>query len=119
MIYRGGVGMWSYYLHRITGLGVLAFLLIHILDTMLIGWGPEVYNKVMAIYRHPFFRVGEVGLFGAVLFHALNGIRIILIDFWAKACEYQKEIFYAEMVLFAIGFVWGGFLMLKPILGIA
>ena len=117
MIYRGGVGMWSYYMHRGTGLGVLLFLFIHIIDTVLIGWGPDIYNKVMAIYKHPLFRVGEVGLFAAVLFHALNGIRIILIDFWEKAVAYQKEIFYAEMVLFAIGLGWGGYLMLKPLFG--
>ncbi len=117
MIYRGGVGMWSYYLHRIAGLCVLLFLFIHILDTVLIGWGPEVYNKVMAIYKHPLFRVGEVGLLGAVLFHALNGVRIILVDFWEKATEYHKQIFYVEAVLFVIGFVWGGYLMLKPVFG--
>ena len=107
--------MWSYYLHRITGVGVLLFLFIHILDTALIGWGPDVYNKVMAIYKHPLFRIGEVGLLAAVLFHALNGIRIILIDFWDKAVTYQKQIFYVEMVLFVIGLVWGGYLMLKPV----
>ena len=109
--------MWSYYLHRITGLGVLLFLFLHILDTVLIGWGPDLYNKVMAVYKHPLFRVAEVGLLAAVLFHALNGIRIILIDFWAGGAAYQKQIFYVEMVLFAIGLAWGGYLMLKPVFG--
>ncbi len=115
--YRGGVGMWSYYLHRLTGIGVLLFLFIHILDTVLLGWGPEVYNKVMSIYHHPVFRVGEVGLFGAVLFHALNGIRIILIDFWEKAAAYQKEIFYAEAAVFVVSFTWAAVIMLKPLFG--
>ena len=62
-LYRGGEGHWSYILHRVTGVGVLLFLLVHILDTSLLGWGPEVYNKVISIYRHPFFRVSEIGLF--------------------------------------------------------
>ncbi len=116
-IYRGGVGMWSHYLHRLTGLGVLAFLFIHILDTMLIGWGPAVYNKVMALYRHPFFRIGEVGLFGAVLFHSINGVRIILIDFWDKAASWHKQIFYVEVAVFLIAFVVAAVVMLKPLFG--
>lgn len=111
--------MWSFILHRVTGIGVLLFLLIHILDTVLIGWGPELYNKVMALYAHPFFRVGEVALFGAVLFHAINGIRIIVIDFWEKGSQYHKQMFYAEVVLFAVSFGCAAFVMLKPLFGAA
>ncbi len=109
--------MWSYYLHRFTGVGVLLFLLLHILDTVLIGWGPEIYNKVMALYSHPFFRVGEVGLFAAVLFHAINGIRIILVDFWPKAADWHKQIFYVEAVIFAVAMIWVSIAMLKPMFG--
>mgnify|MGYP001558979858 FL=1 len=116
-IYRGGVGMWSFILHRVPGIGVLLFLLIHIIDTVLIGWGPEIYNKVMALYAHPVFRVSEVGLFGAVLFHAMNGIRIIIIDFWEKSSKYHKQMFYAEIVLFAVSFAGAAFVMLKPLFG--
>jgi len=78
-MYRGGSGQAAWLLHRLTGLGVLLFLLIHILDTGLVLFGAEVYNKVVKIYTHPLFRVGEVGLAAAVLYHALNGIRI---PFW-------------------------------------
>ncbi|MCH7985312.1 MAG: succinate dehydrogenase, cytochrome b556 subunit, partial [Acidobacteria bacterium] len=61
-MYRGGEGQWAWILHRFTGLGVLLFLVIHILDTFVIVFGPETYDKVMALYRHPLFRVSEVGL---------------------------------------------------------
>ena len=117
LAYRGGVGMWSFFIHRITGLGVLAFLFLHIIDTMLVAWGPEVYNKVMALYSHPVFRVGEVGLFGAVLFHAINGIRIIVIDVWEKSTKYHKQMFYVELVLFWVFFAWAAVVMLKPVFG--
>ena len=63
--YRGGEGQWSWLLHRITGIGVFLFLLTHILDTAMIGWGPRAYNDVMAVFRPPLFRVGEVVLAGA------------------------------------------------------
>lgn len=102
MIYRGKEGQWSWIFHRITGLGVLAFLLIHIIDTMLVGWGPEIYNRVMEIYRHPFFKVSEIGLFASVLYHALNGIRIILIDFWPNGARYHVQMFRVEMAIFIV-----------------
>jgi succinate dehydrogenase / fumarate reductase cytochrome b subunit len=103
--YRGYEGQWSWLLHRITGVGVFIFLLAHIVDTAMIGWGPRLYNETMAIYRHPVFRVGEVILVGAVLYHALNGVRIIIIDFWPEATLVQKKLFYGVVVAFAVIFV--------------
>ena len=78
--YRGGVGQWSWMLHRVTGVGVLIFLCLHILDTSLVILGPEHYNRIIALYRHPLCRLSEVGLFAAVLFHALNGVRRALME---------------------------------------
>ena len=49
-MYRGQSGQWSWLLHRITGLGVLLFLLVHIVDITLIGFGPKVYNDSIAIF---------------------------------------------------------------------
>ena len=112
MFYRGKEGQWSWILHRLTGVGVLLFLFIHIVDTLLVGWGPEVYNKVIALYRNPVFKVGELFLFAAVLYHALNGVRIILIDFWPSGTQYHKQMFYAEMFLFALAMIPVSFLML-------
>lgn len=100
MIYRGKEGQWSWIFHRMTGLGVLLFLFIHIIDTMLVGWGPEIYNKMIAIYRNPLFKIGEVGLFASVLYHALNGIRIILVDFWPEGTKYHKQMFWIEITIF-------------------
>ncbi len=100
--YKGKEGQWSYVFHRVTGVGVLLFLLIHILDTMLISWGPEHYDKIIQIYRNPFFKINEIVLFAAVVYHALNGVRIILIDFWSQGARHQKKLFYVEMTLFAL-----------------
>ncbi|MFM2024818.1 MAG: hypothetical protein RLZZ56_831, partial [Actinomycetota bacterium] len=41
----------------------------------------------------------ELGLVAAILFHALNGVRIILIDFWRKGTKYQNQMFWAVLVL--------------------
>ncbi len=103
--YRGGEGQWSWLLHRITGIGVFVFLLAHILDTAVIGWGPKAYNEVMGFYRNPVALTGEVILAGAVLYHALNGIRIIIIDFWPESTLAQKKLFYGVVVAFLVIFV--------------
>ena len=116
MRYQGGVGQWSWALHRITGVGVLIFLCLHILDTSLIILGPEHYNAVIALYRAPAFRTMEVGLFACVLFHALNGVRIILIDFWEGLMRYHRQMFYVELACFVLAMIPVTYLMLKPVL---
>ena len=117
MRYRGGEGQWSWMLHRVTGVGVLLFLLAHILDTALIALGPEHYNAIIAIYRLPVFRVGEVALVAMVLYHALNGIRIVIIDFWPGTTVIHKQMFWVEIMLFVALFIPAAYLMIKPLFG--
>jgi succinate dehydrogenase / fumarate reductase, cytochrome b subunit len=111
-VYKGGIGQTAWILHRVTGVAVLLFLLIHILDTALIMVGPKWYNMLMGIYRHPLFGLMEIGLFAAVLYHSLNGVRILLIDFWPPYTLYHEKIFLGMMALFALIFLPVGFIML-------
>jgi len=83
-IYKGHEGQWSWMLHRITGVAVILFLFAHIVDTSLMGWGPEAYNRVTAAYENPIIRLLELGLVAAVLYHGLNGLKITLIDFFPR-----------------------------------
>jgi succinate dehydrogenase / fumarate reductase cytochrome b subunit len=89
-LYRGDPGMWSWVLHRITGATIFFFLFVHVLDTALVRVSPQAYNEVIDTYKTPIVGLMEVGLVAAVLYHALNGIRIILIDFWARGPKYQR-----------------------------
>ena len=89
-VYRGDPGMWSWVLHRITGATIFFFLFVHVLDTALVRVSPQAYNEVIDTYKTPIVGLMEVGLVAAVLYHALNGIRIILIDFWARGPKYQR-----------------------------
>ena len=82
--------MWSWVLHRITGATIFFFLFVHVLDTAMVRVSPQTYNEVMATYKTPIVGLMEVGLVAAVLFHALNGIRVILIDFWSQGPRYQR-----------------------------
>jgi succinate dehydrogenase / fumarate reductase cytochrome b subunit len=104
-LYRGKVGMWSWVLHRITGVAIFFFLLVHVLDTALVRVAPEAYNVVIATYQTPLIGVAELGLVAAILYHGFNGIRIALIDFWSKGAKYQNVMFWvvvgAAFILFA------------------
>jgi succinate dehydrogenase / fumarate reductase, cytochrome b subunit len=104
-LYRGKVGMWSWVLHRITGVAIFFFLLVHVLDTALVRVAPEAYNVVIATYQTPLIGVAELGLVAAILYHGFNGIRIALIDFWSKGAKYQNVMFWvvvaAAFALFA------------------
>ena len=111
--YKGGIGQWSWAAHRITGVLVMAFLFGHIVDTFAIGFGPELYDETIALYKQWWFKPFEVMLIAAVLFHALNGLRIILFDFWPRLALKQKAFAYAELVLFVIGFAPAAFFMLR------
>jgi succinate dehydrogenase / fumarate reductase cytochrome b subunit len=93
-LYRGKVGMWSWVLHRITGVAIFFFLLVHILDTALVRVSPEAYNVVISTYQTPLIGVAELGLVAAILYHGLNGIRVALIDFWSKGAKYQNVMFW-------------------------
>jgi succinate dehydrogenase / fumarate reductase, cytochrome b subunit len=111
--YKGGLGQWSWAAHRITGLGVAAFLFGHIVDTFAVGFGPELYNETISLYKQWWFKPLEVLLVGATLYHALNGMRIILFDFWPGLALRQKAFASAELVLFAAGFAPVAFFMLR------
>jgi len=101
-LYRGREGMWSWVLHRITGVSIYFFLLVHILDTALVRVSPEAYNIVIKSYQTPLMGVAEIGLVAAIGFHALNGLRIILIDFWSFGAKHQRLLFWVVVGLWLV-----------------
>ena len=104
-LYRGKVGMWSWVLHRITGVAIFFFLLVHVLDTALVRVSPSAYNVVIATYKTPLIGLAELGLVAAILYHGLNGLRITLIDFWSKGAKYQNQMFWVVMEITIVLFV--------------
>jgi succinate dehydrogenase / fumarate reductase cytochrome b subunit len=111
-LYRGREGMWSWVAHRVTGVLVFFFLLVHVLDTALVRVSPEAYNQVIDTYKNPFMNVMEVGLVGAVLYHALNGLRIIAIDFWERGPRYQRQMLWTVVAVWLVVMVPGAYFML-------
>ena len=101
-LYRGQYGMWSWVAHRITGVAIFFFLLVHVLDTALVRVSPEAYNAVIATYKNPVMGLGETGLVAAIVYHAFNGLRIILIDFWKGGTKNQKGLLWGVIALWVI-----------------
>jgi succinate dehydrogenase / fumarate reductase cytochrome b subunit len=99
-LYRGDPGMWSWVLHRISGATIFFFLFVHVLDTALVRVSPQAYNEVVATYKTPIVGLMEAGLVAAVLYHALNGIRVILIDSWSEGPRYQRLMLWIVGVVF-------------------
>lgn len=78
--YRGREGQLSFLLHRITGLGTILFLTIHIIDIALVYLSPEGFLDVLKLYQSTLFGVGEIILVFCVFYHGINGLRIAYFD---------------------------------------
>jgi succinate dehydrogenase cytochrome b556 subunit len=97
-VYDGGPGQYAWVFHRASGIGVLFFLLIHIIDISLIGLGQELYDASVAFYAQPVLVPMEILLVGAVIYHTLNGVRIITIDFTSSGYRREKVSFAVVMI---------------------
>lgn len=89
--YKGAIGQWSWVLHRITGLGVVLFLTLHVIDTSWAFFYPDLYVKAIAVYQTPLFTIGEFILVACVVYHALNGLRIGIMDFRPVWWKHQQR----------------------------
>ncbi len=101
-LYRGHEGMWSWVLHRITGVAIFFFLLVHVLDTALVRVSPEAYDAVIGTYKNPIMALGEVVLVAAIAYHAYNGLRVILVDFSAWAARHERQLWWGVIALWAV-----------------
>lgn len=113
--YRGREGQWAWVLHRVTGLGVVMFLLLHIFDIFLMAAGEEVFEQFLDLYTAAPFRILEAGLIFAVISHALNGARIIIIDFWPQYGRHQKTLWRVQLALSILISIPAIFVTVKPI----
>lgn len=107
--------MWSWILHRGSGLAVLGFLFLHVVDTSLVMLGPNAYNTMAQVYESALFRPLEVLLMFLVIYHAFNGLRVMLVDFWSKGPRYQTHLSRAVWAVTLTLFVPSAYLMLIPL----
>ncbi len=107
--YRGKIGQWSWVLHRVAGLGTLLFLIIHVIDTSWVYFAPAMYEEAIRIYQTPLFTLGEFILVACVVYHAFNGVRIIIFDFrpawWEHQARAAQIVFLATIVVLVPTFI--------------
>ncbi|MEK6985425.1 MAG: succinate dehydrogenase, cytochrome b556 subunit [Candidatus Thermoplasmatota archaeon] len=111
-MYQLKEGQIAYILHRVTGVAVILFLFVHIVENVFLLMGRDAYNAAIGIYDTWYFRLGEFALIAAVVYHTFNGLRIITIDFWSKSTRYQKQMWYAVMLISALICLWVAKIML-------
>jgi succinate dehydrogenase / fumarate reductase, cytochrome b subunit len=119
--YRGREGHYSFLLHRITGLGTLLFLIVHIVDMAAFYWQPEFFHDALELYRTPLFMVGEIALVFCVFFHGANGLRIAFVDMftpnqWAIRAERKavRWTFAITLILWLPAAVYMGIRIVNP-----
>lgn len=96
--YKGGGPMLVWVLHRISGIGIALFVGLHILasfSSQMYGW--DLAKSVNVLYESPAF---QIVVFFCALFHAINGLRITILDLWPKLIEYQREAIWVEWAVF-------------------
>jgi succinate dehydrogenase / fumarate reductase cytochrome b subunit len=108
--------MWSWVAHRVTGVLLFFFLFVHVLDTALVRVSPEAYDDAVALYKTPLVNLMEYGLVAAVLFHALNGLRVVAVDFWSKGAKYQKQMLWTVVGLWLVVMAGAFYPVLQPTL---
>ena len=116
-----GAERYAYALHRLTGLGILAYFLLHIFVTGARLGGSDRWDSTMAYFSTPFFKIGEFLVFLAFAYHAVNGIRLILVELGyligkpglpAYPYHYstlrQRPLFVVSMITAAVLMIIGG-----------
>ena len=118
---RYGIERYAYTLHRITGLGILLYLLLHIFATSSRIWGSEAWNNTMELFNKPLYQLGEFLVFIAFAYHALNGVRLIITELgfgmgkpqrpvipYKNAVRRQRPILVVVMIIAVVIIVFGG-----------
>lgn len=116
--YRGREGQIAWMLHRVTGLGVFFFLSLHILDIFLMSFGPDLFDSLLFFYHQFLFKLSIVfGLFPGVLYHGLNGMRVVAIDFWPSLSRKQAMLWRIQIIVFVAAYVPSAILMILSMFG--
>ena len=104
------IGDWAFVLHRLTALGLVFYLGMHLIVLGTLALGPEAFDNFIALAHNPLFLFGEWLVVAAALYHGLNGLRVGLTSF-GVAVPYQKQIWYVVVIIAIVGSLIFGFIM--------
>jgi len=116
-----GVERYAYILHRLTGLGILCYFLMHVVVTSLRAKGMYLW-AAGGFFHQPIFKFGEFLVFAAFAYHAFNGIRLVLVELgfavgktiepiypYKTSLNVQRPLLISMMILAAILLAAGGY----------
>jgi succinate dehydrogenase / fumarate reductase, cytochrome b subunit len=112
--YRVSWAQLAWFGHRASGLGVLFYLFLHIVETSTVLFGPDVYNAAVGIFKNLPARLGEVLLMAALVYHALNGLRVIAMDLWPRLTVYYRPLTYGVIGATIVAMIPLAIIMLRP-----
>jgi len=114
--YQGKGPMLTFILHRISGLSMVTFIGLHILASFLMK---QAFSSTAGIYINQIYEnwIFQVYTFFCVLFHSINGLRIVILDFWPKLIEHQREAIWLEWCIFLPLFGLAAYLLVLKGLG--
>ncbi|HEY3291401.1 MAG TPA: succinate dehydrogenase, cytochrome b556 subunit [Anaerolineae bacterium] len=100
--YKGREGQWLWVLHRISGLGILFYLILHVYDMSLAYFNVPVHEEMIALFKTPLFSVLELGLAVLLIFHAVNGVRVALLDLRPQLWANQQKATRLSLIITAL-----------------
>ncbi|MEZ4643044.1 MAG: succinate dehydrogenase, cytochrome b556 subunit [Chloroflexota bacterium] len=109
-------GFLSFILRRVSGVVLVLYLFTHMWVIGSVNKGAEAFNSRLALVQTPLFKYLEIALLAAVIYHAIDGIRLLIVHYFDVA-EYRQSLFYAVMVVSVILGIAGGLPMLLFALG--
>jgi succinate dehydrogenase / fumarate reductase cytochrome b subunit len=112
--YRISWAQLAYFGHRASGIGVLIFLFAHIVETATVALGPDVYNFTQGFYHNLPVRLGEILLMAALVYHSLNGLRVIVMDFWPRTTVAYRPLTYGVIVATILTMIPMSIIMISP-----
>jgi succinate dehydrogenase / fumarate reductase cytochrome b subunit len=101
-----GLGMWAFVLNRVTGILLTLYLLLHFVNISALFLGETAWNRLMDLFRTPPFLVFDVLLLLVLLYHGLNGIRLVLLAL-NVGVRRQKALFWGLMAFGALFLAYG------------
>ena len=112
--YRVSWAQLAWFGHRMSGIGILVYLFIHIVETSTVTLGPDVYDATLGLFRNLPVRLGEIVLMAALVYHSLNGLKVILLDFFPATTTWYRPLTFGVVIATLTAMIPLSILMLAP-----
>ena len=116
-MYKGREGQWAFLLHRLSGLAILLYLMLHVFSIGSVIMGEEFYMRIHHVYDLGIFRIGLIAVVAGVVYHAFNGLRIIVMDFAGAGVAYQRQMWYGVLAITALATLYAAWSQFPRVLG--